>query len=496
MDVPKNHHRAPDELTTPDEHVESDLGIAAFLMAKGHQLLGLVQIGDRYAFRFADEDGDASRAALAYIQGESIPARSLIAAEKDLKDPALFARESKTQQKWKCKNKMEHEDTITAARVIGMADIRTTNDPSPNDCAQSGKLIGGTLRSPGRLDCGPSRNGANRHLEGDPRSPYSDSLEDLIADAKENPAIQVIEKMMFLGDRILIHGWEETFKTSVVLSMAHAIATGTPWLGELQTSSSMRVGILETEMRNPGLGERLAKMYSDGPCPANLKFLSRQKLKEFRHAATMDGRLRIIREWAEYEKLNVVFVDVISDVFVGGKNPDKELDVTYLFDQLELINSVKVWVLVRHDSKPSKDGDGGNTNNRIRGSSEWKENVETVIFLSRDGRTKGVKASIGKFRYGRKPCDFTIRYDPVAGIIVPSNPLRNLLYWKPMTREELIVQCKQRFNVGESRVDQWLKEVKEHITSEFEGHEKRFSRSVGCHPELIWNFGDQEEEES
>ncbi len=68
------------------DHMEQDLGTAAFLQVRGFRLLGLAPTGaGRYAFRFADPDGEASAASLAYLQGEAVAAYSLVAAEKSLK---------------------------------------------------------------------------------------------------------------------------------------------------------------------------------------------------------------------------------------------------------------------------------------------------------------------------------------------------------------------------------------------------------------------------
>jgi hypothetical protein len=75
-------HTAPVDTS----HLESDLGTSAFLQVLGFRLLGLSPLGGgRWGFRFADCDGKASEAALAYLQGASVPARSLVAAEKELK---------------------------------------------------------------------------------------------------------------------------------------------------------------------------------------------------------------------------------------------------------------------------------------------------------------------------------------------------------------------------------------------------------------------------
>ena len=69
-----------------NEHLEDDLGIAAFLVVKGFKLLGLLP-GNRghYSFRFKDADGQAKEAVMSYLQGESIPAKDLISTEKSLK---------------------------------------------------------------------------------------------------------------------------------------------------------------------------------------------------------------------------------------------------------------------------------------------------------------------------------------------------------------------------------------------------------------------------
>lgn len=68
------------------EHLECDLGTAAFLVVRGFPLLGLQHLnGSRFGFRFGDPAGKAGAAAMSYLQGESVPAKQLVAAERDLK---------------------------------------------------------------------------------------------------------------------------------------------------------------------------------------------------------------------------------------------------------------------------------------------------------------------------------------------------------------------------------------------------------------------------
>lgn len=79
--------------TVASEYLESELGISAFLLAKGVRLLGLTEIAPgRYNFRFAeDAAGSTAQAALDYLAGASIVAKDLISAERSLKT-LLYSR--------------------------------------------------------------------------------------------------------------------------------------------------------------------------------------------------------------------------------------------------------------------------------------------------------------------------------------------------------------------------------------------------------------------
>lgn len=70
-----------------NEHLESDIGAAAFLLARRFKLLGLVRVGrNRYAFRFADEDQTATDAVREYLEGASANAKDLFDSLRMLKD--------------------------------------------------------------------------------------------------------------------------------------------------------------------------------------------------------------------------------------------------------------------------------------------------------------------------------------------------------------------------------------------------------------------------
>jgi hypothetical protein len=66
-------------------HLEGDLSIAAYLLSKGHILLGLELVGTRFSFKFENTDGSASLAVSAYTQGGMVEALRFAEAIKQLK---------------------------------------------------------------------------------------------------------------------------------------------------------------------------------------------------------------------------------------------------------------------------------------------------------------------------------------------------------------------------------------------------------------------------
>ncbi len=75
------------------EYQESELPVAAFLLATNHRLLGLREVGpSRFVFRFAeDAEGSTQEAALSYLSGATVIAKDFAGAEKSLKS-LLYSR--------------------------------------------------------------------------------------------------------------------------------------------------------------------------------------------------------------------------------------------------------------------------------------------------------------------------------------------------------------------------------------------------------------------
>jgi RecA-family ATPase len=325
-------------------------------------------------------------------------------------------------------------------------------------------------------------------------SAYATGVQELILHAKENPAVPIVDKLLNRGDRLLIHGYEETYKSGFAMELARCIATGKPFLGELKVPKPLRVGIIETEMRNPGLGERLARMFPNPEEAVNIRYLNEAGLKALREAKNLEGRVKIIEDFLVGEGCEVAIFDSSADVFSSSMSPDDEQDVQKFFDELEKIKSVSTQIHIRHDSKPKQGGADGNKNNLTRGSSRWKEVPETMLHFSKQGNShQAVQIDVGKLRYGRKPVAFSMRFDQTAYTIVPANPVLWLLSDKPLTHEELANEYLQRYRLKERTLSDHLKDANPYVVVKFEGGKRTYSRRDGVHPDFIWRYKDAEE---
>jgi hypothetical protein len=163
------------------------------------------------------------------------------------------------------------------------------------------------------------------------------------------------------------------------------------------------------------------------------------------------------------------------------------------FDQLRNL-TVESRLLVRHDRKESvEDSRIVNTNERIRGSAEWKEDPEVIMYIQRkDRRTHEVTLEVGKLRYGRKPEPFSLFFDAGSFRLTPLPPVIAILESGPCSRQELLALCRDRFNLSERKADDLLNQQRQFLTEVQRGHEKVFALNQECFDEAPWSsyFGD------
>lgn len=151
---------------------------------------------------------------------------------------------------------------------------------------------------------------------------------------------------------------------------------------------------------------------------------------------------------------------------------------------------------IRHDAKPKQGGGDNNKNNLTRGSSRWKEVPETMVHFTKLANShQAVQIEVGKFRYGRKPQPFSMRFDRMAHTVVPANPVLLLLQGRTMSTEELEQEFRARYGLAKRTLETYLQQARPCLDITSEGRKKIYARKEGLHPNFIWRYNDDEQEE-
>jgi RecA-family ATPase len=156
---------------------------------------------------------------------------------------------------------------------------------------------------------------------------------------QEISAPAIIQGLLNAGDILLLRGTEESFKSVSVVQCAEAIATGTPFLRRWQVCGQRRVGIIETEMHEVKMGQRLSKMFPDGKAPEQVLLMSEDPLRKWRRE-DLAGKFRVIHDWVCQEDIQVLMIDTANDFFRGLNSPSEERVVAEFFDKLRALSTV------------------------------------------------------------------------------------------------------------------------------------------------------------
>jgi hypothetical protein len=116
-----------------------------------------------------------------------------------------------------------------------------------------------------------------------------------------------------------------------------------------------------------------------------------------------------------------------------------------------------------------------NTNNLIRGSAEWKEDPETILYLRRtDRRSTEVQLHVGKLRYGHKDEPFSIYFDAQRFQFTPLPPVIALLVEGKKTRQQLVDEGLKRFQIKQRSMDTQISQHKSFLCESRQGHQVEF----------------------
>lgn len=309
---------------------------------------------------------------------------------------------------------------------------------------------------------------------------------DLIRIAEEYPPEVLIDGLVDVGEIVLLHGQEESFKSVFVLECADSLASGTPLLRVWNVPRPRTVGVVETEIHEARLGQRLAKMFPNGGAPDRMRFFSGSEMRQFRRLRKMDLKMAHLGGWVHEQSIEVLMIDTANDFFRGDANPSDETVVGEFFDRLRNLGVTAL--AVRHDRKTKADDMlVGNPNERIRGSAEWKEDPEVILSLVRkDRRTNEARFEVGKLRYASKPEPLTLWFDAQSFRLIPLPPVIAMLEGGAKLRQELVGQGQKRFGLGERKVDEMTTALRHYLRESQQGHQKLFELDPERLAEAEW----------
>jgi len=153
------------------------------------------------------------------------------------------------------------------------------------------------------------------------------------------------------GDLIVFSGPQKKGKSLASLNQALCLARGKPWLG-FSVPKSIRVGIMQQEIPEGALKERLQKMLGSEVDPSFLSLIphcSRQGLK----LDTKAG-LDFLRGWLDEAKIDLLQLDPLYTFHSGDENSAK--DMGRFFSPLQqIIRDYSIACeIIHHHGKPSQ----------------------------------------------------------------------------------------------------------------------------------------------
>ena len=311
------------------------------------------------------------------------------------------------------------------------------------------------------------------------------SIARIIKSAEECPQAWHIEDLWQPRTIMMVHSLEGEFKSIFAYQVAEALATGQPLLRKWKVPAALRVGVLQTEMADMQVGNRLSKMYSDGRIPSNLVVSDEGLMTRIRMERYPEDKFGVIHNWIIREGIEVLVWDTINSILASCGNPNSEEAANQFYERLNSLPHQSSLV-VRHDGKPSKDSENRASNQKIRGSNLHAEVASAIVHLSRpDKRKSEVSLEIGKLRHDSVPDPLPCWFDGGTMRLTPLPPPVVFLESGAMTRDRLYLNLLERFRIKERTADDQLKRLRKDglLTAKSEGHERVWVLKREANPE-------------
>jgi hypothetical protein len=280
------------------------------------------------------------------------------------------------------------------------------------------------------------------------------SISRIIRSADQYNNVWHLEGLWQPNTFLLVHSLEGEFKSVFAYQVSEALATGQPLLRKWMVSTPKRVGILQTEMPDNMVGDRLKAMYPDGRIPRNLIVSNEGLRAAIRVKFSASEKFQIVHNWLTQEGIQVLVWDTINSMLSVCGNPNTEEAAAQFYDRLQNL-PLEGALVVRHDGKPSKDSAGREGNQKVRGSNLHAEIASAIIQMRRPSRRSNrAQIDIGKLRHDTTPEPIECWFDSQAMRLTLLPPPVAALEAGPLTREALNDELHRRFNVGVRTADE------------------------------------------
>jgi hypothetical protein len=194
----------------------------------------------------------------------------------------------------------------------------------------------------------------------------------------------LIDEILYSEGLCLLYGAEGTGKSYIALDMAHAIATGSDWLGKFKVSSPAPVLYLDKENPKPLIKKRLSGL--GVTAQENLFWLKYpHKMKLSDGKTGVSSFARTIGEIVVERGIKLIIIDSFVD-FIEG-NESSSTDTQDFFNCIREIFPNVAYLALHHENKPTQ-GVSRNDSQRIRGSSNLAAQAFTAFRLEQVAKSK------------------------------------------------------------------------------------------------------------
>jgi len=161
-------------------------------------------------------------------------------------------------------------------------------------------------------------------------------------------------------------------KSWAVMQLAHAVATGTPWLG-FEIPQPRKVLYVQAELPNWMVAERIVQMYGSDPLD-NVAFF-------YVPAANLleDDDLQGLLDAVQSYEAELVIIDPVANFWQGDEN--SSTSVNQFFDQIAKIQALNCAVVMVHHTRKTEQNERLNPQHQ-RGSNVWFARPAAVMTLS------------------------------------------------------------------------------------------------------------------